>query len=523
MSPHLRSSRLAGVLLAIAAVSTLALVIAAVSAATAPTAGATISTDPEPPEPDPLPGNSNFRTFCDFSHAAFDDPIVHPGDPGAAHLHFFFGNTGTNAYSTTDSLRARGASTCQGTWVNRSAYWIPAVFTDSGTPILPDRHDIYYKHLTEQPADEVQPLPADLMMIAGDASGAPEDYLEIAFWRCSSWPYNAEYSNSDTIPACEVGDSLRMSVIFPSCWDGVNMDSPDHQGHMSYVDYDNNGNAYCPPSHPVIVPQLSLHFEWEIRDQPSTGWYLSSDRHHDRNMSGGSTLHADWMNGWHTPTQLAWTTSCINEQRDCTNGSLGDGRALDRVRPLGSGRVPRMPGATGPHCNGRPATILGTNGADVIEGTPGDDVIVAYGGDDVVNGGGGFDVICSGSGNDTVDGGDGNDEIWSGSGDDLIDGGAGDDFVRAGTGNDEIRGGDGKDTLRGGPGEDTLQGGDEANLLIGASGNDTLTGGYWEDSIFGGSGDDTIDGLGSFDWIWGGSGIDECVFEEGRVRSCESS
>jgi hypothetical protein len=37
------------------------------------------------------------RTACQFSHMAFDDPIVYPGQPGKSHLHVFFGNTGTNA------------------------------------------------------------------------------------------------------------------------------------------------------------------------------------------------------------------------------------------------------------------------------------------------------------------------------------------------------------------------------------------------------------------------------------------
>ena len=489
----------------------------------APSAGATTSPDPYPPIrlDNPQPGDANFRTFCEFSHAAFDDPIVHPGDRGAAHLHFFFGNTRTNAFSTPESIRTRGNSTCQGFTLNRSAYWIPAVFTSTDTPILPDRHDIYYKHLSEQPATEVQPLPQDLVMIAGDASGAPEDYLQIAYWRCSGWPYDAAHPNSDTIPACAVGDDVRMNVIFPSCWDGVNLDSVDHQSHMAYVEYDTQGSAACPASHPVAVPQLSLHFEWEVRDQPSLGWYLSSDRHGEMMMPGGSTLHADWMNGWHQATQDAWTTSCINEQRDCANGSLGDGRRLDRVMRIGNGRIPRMPGSVGPHCNGRPATIVGTSGADVLLGTDGDDVIVSYGGGDTIDGRGGADIICSGNGDDEILGGPGDDEIWSGGGNDTVDGGEGDDVIRGSLGDDALGGGVGQDTIFGGSGNDVVTGGEEANLLVGGRGADVLTGGWWEDAIFGGPDDDRIDGVGSYDRIWGGRGVDVCLFEEGRIRSCE--
>lgn len=31
---------------------------------------------------------------------------------------------------------------------------------------------------------------------------------------------------------CSVG--IMTSVRFPTCWDGVNLDSPDHMAHMSY-------------------------------------------------------------------------------------------------------------------------------------------------------------------------------------------------------------------------------------------------------------------------------------------------
>lgn len=491
------------------------------SVCTTSTVGATIGPDPDPPPSLDIPVNANFRTFCEFSHAAYDDPIVHPDDPGAAHLHFFFGNTRTNAFSTPESLVNSGQSTCQGNTFNRSAYWMPAVFTAEGAPILPDRHDVYYKHLTEEPPEEVQPLPEGLMMIAGDASGAPEDYLQIAYWRCTSWPFDAAHPNSDTIPTCAVGDEMRMALNFPSCWDGTDLDSADHQSHMSYVEYNAEvGAEICPPSHPVIVPQLSLHFEWEVRDTPSQGWYLSSDRHGSMSMPGGSTLHADWMNGWDPEIQEAWVTSCINEQRDCANGTLGDGRILDMLMPLGSARIPRPRGSFGPHCNGRPATIVGTSQSDTIQGTPGDDVIVAFGGDDEINGLGGFDIICSGSGNDVIDGGDGDDEIWAGSGNDVIVGGEGDDLVKGSAGSDTIIEGPGLDYLFGGRGNDDISGGDNHNFLHGGSGDDRLTGGYWEDAIMGGSGDDIIDGIGGLDRVWGGPGTDQCS-ADGRVWSCE--
>jgi len=78
-------------------------------------------------------------------------------------------------------------------------------------------------------------------------------------------------------------------------------------------------------------------------------------------------------------------------------------------------------------CNGLPATITGTAGADDIAGTDGDDVIDGRGGDDRIDGGAGNDVICGGEGNDDLLGDAGNDQLFGDAGDDVMEGGAGND------------------------------------------------------------------------------------------------
>ena len=75
-------------------------------------------------------------------------------------------------------------------------------------------------------------------------------------------------------------------------------------------------------------------------------------------------------------------------------------------------------GAAVPKCDGRPATIVGTNGNDTIKGTPGADVIVAKGGKDKVDGRGGADRICGGGGNDIIKGSRGNDRLFGDGGTD---------------------------------------------------------------------------------------------------------
>ena len=53
-----------------------------------------------------------FVLRCGYSHTLMDDPIVFPGQPGASHMHDFFGNVGVNASSTVESMLA-AQTTCR--------------------------------------------------------------------------------------------------------------------------------------------------------------------------------------------------------------------------------------------------------------------------------------------------------------------------------------------------------------------------------------------------------------------------
>ncbi len=201
-------------------------------------------------------------------------------------------------------------------------------------------------------------------------------------------------------------------------------------------------------------------------------------------------------------------------------------------------------------CAGRPTTIVGTGGADVLTGSPGPDVILAGAGADEVNGGGGDDLICGQDGDDTLNGDDGADTIWGDAGDDTIKGGAGPDQVHAGPGADEVRGGSGPDvlsgdggadriwggssgdTIDGGPGKDELRGQSGADTIYGRKGADriwgnkgadAIRGGSGGDTLRGGSGRDTLRGGSGGDTLRGGSGRDRCIGGPGRDRlsSCE--
>ena len=110
----------------------------------------------------------------------------------------------------------------------------------------------------------------------------------------------------------------------------------------------------------------------------------------------------------------------------------------------------------------------------IVEGTGGNDVLVAGDGKDMLDGDAGDDTLLAGGGNGMVDAGAGNDRVVAGDGNDIVEGGSGNDVLMGGAGNDALHGGAGNDTLNGGSGNDTLNGGAGNDVLTGGSGGDTF-------------------------------------------------
>jgi glucose/arabinose dehydrogenase len=100
-----------------------------------------------------------------------------------------------------------------------------------------------------------------------------------------------------------------------------------------------------------------------------------------------------------------------------------------------------------PTCFNAVATIVGTEGSDLIDGTSGNDVIVGFGGNDTIRGLAGNDLLCGDDGNDRLEGGDGNDKIRGGNGDDTLLGEAGNDSLNGESGKDVCQGGTGANSV----------------------------------------------------------------------------
>ena len=330
-------------------------------------------------------GDASFRISCWRSHIANNDPIVFPGQAGASHSHTFFGNTGTDHASTASSISGSGFSTCEGGTANRTAYWVPTIFDSAhdnrildAAPML-DALQVYYKSgYRGVHSESIVPFPEGFRMIAG----SPVNESEFTYWDCITTSHaqdvvpdaSNQYRFWQIPQHCGPGQFLQLTIEFPQCWDGVNLDSPNHRSHVAYgswVPTPDPEAPNCPSTHPVPLAQVTEHVRWLIPHQgtpvdpldpdcTSAGWtfdahdwsgwngygepetwpepvegcvlldyqidvadlVLSSDEMMGHGNPGDSA-HADWFNGWDEDVFDAILDSCFRPAKNCHMGLVG--------------------------------------------------------------------------------------------------------------------------------------------------------------------------------------------------------
>jgi hypothetical protein len=264
-------------------------------------------------QPPSSQGGGDFRIQCDYSHTGVYDPLVYPGQARAGHSHDFFGNTGTRGDSTISSLMTSGNSTCKGGIENRSAYWAPSLIdTITNAIIKPTFALFYYKN------GDIE-VPNGLVILAGDMHASPSNPQatgwspEVVRWGCGVYT-----GRQNHIPACN--STLELMLQFPTCWDGVNLDSPDHKSHVVYSD-----GGSCPSTHPKKIPNITYNIHYPVPNGTSQ-LRLASDNY--VGGAGGYSAHGDYMFAWNGETLTKWFNNCIKARRDCHANLLGNGTEL---------------------------------------------------------------------------------------------------------------------------------------------------------------------------------------------------
>jgi hypothetical protein len=275
------------------------------------------------------------RIRCEIVGYRVMDPVVYPGQDGVGHLHIFAGNAGISPSSTAASLAASGNGSCIGGTAIRTGYWTPAAFNRRTGRVIPQREmNAYYKCQFWVRCEEIQPIPAGLTIISGNknATGVQPDIVE---WQCGS---PAFVQQTGFIPPCNVGSEVVLNITFPQCWNGRDLDSPDHMSHMKMLVYRNVQNDTCklqyPGTYEYMIPHITELFHYPVEAGEDTrDWALSSDMYNTGKTvneafgRGGASAHADWVFAAEA-TITQFVRGCLIPRKNCEVGWLGDGRTL---------------------------------------------------------------------------------------------------------------------------------------------------------------------------------------------------
>jgi len=336
------------------------------------------------------------------------DPIVEPGVL-SQHSHKVFGannfGIGSKSASAIEYYDHIVSSSCTSCSISEdlSNYWIGDLYYDwnNGSYSLVPVGGMTVYYLSRAGATGAnrtnpnwQPFPKGLRMTSGNP------------WRRS---YSGKVTERAISYACLGGNipetpyfptnatkcpnGLRAQVWFPMCWDGVNLDSPNHQSHMSHPIQAPDGGD-CPGTHPVRVPGVFFEVLFSIDDDKFPHGNGRNPFVWSNGDPTGYGLHGDFLNGW--PTELVRAaladTACDNNNPAMANGNnvrscpplapfvtddhdecrISPDAKVNTIEDLGVNHlIDRLPGcnpiqagpANGVACYDAPGTVTLTNGA----------------------------------------------------------------------------------------------------------------------------------------------------------------
>ena len=116
-------------------------------------------------------------------------------------------------------------------------------------------------------------------------------------------------------------DGLRLELVFPSCWNGIDVASINHKDHVAFPTRVQEGD--CPIDYPVRLPVLYYETIWNT--------------YRYRNVSGAFVLANGDITGfgYHGDFMSAWDTSLLQQAINTCRNPSGRLEDCQLFQPLG--------------------------------------------------------------------------------------------------------------------------------------------------------------------------------------------
>ncbi|KAH8702945.1 hypothetical protein GQ44DRAFT_764278 [Phaeosphaeriaceae sp. PMI808] len=250
------------------------------------------------------------------------DPLVNPGANPSPHIHQIIGGNSFNVTMDHQKGHDLAKSTCTSCEFSEdfSNYWTAVLYfkARNGTfKRVPQRAQqgfdgtnggmvVYYMTdalFDTAQASKVTAFKPGFRMLVGNVENKDREdarnFRQLTYICMQNEGTREPETLTFPTKPCPAG--IMINHRFPTCWDGKNLDSPNHREHVSYPEtgtFESGGR--CPSTHPVRLPQILLETVWDTKsfnnkaDWPTEGQpfaWSSGD-----NQGWGT--HADYVFGW---------------------------------------------------------------------------------------------------------------------------------------------------------------------------------------------------------------------------------